>query len=134
MSVISFGDGRAEGKIYITYPSGSTTSPFSDTFVTQRETTSARGHGEAVSVIVLKAPGTIDSQAKWTGTPSTLAMIINGPGQVGYYARRDASSPFSVSYNVTAADLAYGDLWRVTLVGFCECDIDINGTIEIAYP
>jgi hypothetical protein len=32
-----------------------------------------------------------------------MALIINGPGQVGYYARNDGGSPLLVSYAVTPA-------------------------------
>jgi hypothetical protein len=44
--------------------------------------------------------GTINAGATWTGTAANLALILNGPGQVGYYARNDGSSPLSLNYSI----------------------------------
>jgi uncharacterized protein GlcG (DUF336 family) len=127
VSVASFGTGQAQGTIQITYPSGSSISPLSNDFVV------APGSGAEVSALVLKGPGAISGQASWTGTPSNLALIINGPGQVGYFARQDGSSPLSVSYTVTPANFAAGDTWLVSLASF-NAGSNANGVINLTYP
>ena len=85
-----------------------------------------------IDLLVLDGPGQINAEATWTGTPSSLAFIINGPGQVGYYARQDGSSPLSVSYDVTSSDFAHGDTWRVTLQSFSTTNL--NGEVSFTYP
>jgi hypothetical protein len=127
VTVASFGTGQAEGSIQITYPSGSPTSPFQDNFVVAPST------GEDVSVVVLRGPGPIAAQANWTGTPNNLALIINGPGQVSYYARQDGNSPLGVNYVVTPADFAAGANWRVSLVSF-STGTNTTGNIQLAFP
>ncbi len=126
VTVASFSTGRADGTVQITYPSGSSQSPFEDQFAI------LNGSGKVVSVLVLKRPGTIEAQAAWTGSPASLAHIINGPGQVGYFARNDGPSPLSVSYTVTADNLAGGDTWRVSLVSFSTPSAE--GNISLTYP
>ena len=127
VTVASFGSGQATGTIRLTYPGGSGTSPFADPFLVVQP-----GYGTAINLIVLRGPGAIQAQATWGGTPGTMAFIINGPGQVGYYARQDGSSPLSVGYTVTAGDLAAGDTWRVSLTSFAAANAD--GSITLTYP
>ncbi len=126
ITVASFSTGRADGTVQITYPSGSSQSPFEDQFAI------LNGSGTVVSVLVLGRPGTIEAQAAWAGSPASLAYIINGPGQVGYFARNDGPSPLSVSYTVTADNLAGGDTWRVSLVSFSTPSAE--GNISLTYP
>jgi hypothetical protein len=126
VTVASFGAGQADGNVEITYPNDANITPFEDHFVVKG------GYGSVVHVLVLKGSGTIKAQATWTGQPSGLAFIINGPEQVGYYARKDGSSPLSVSYTVTASDLGHGNTWRVSLTSFSTADAD--GTISLTYP
>jgi hypothetical protein len=126
VSIASFGTGRDDGTVRITYPSGSGTVPFTDDFAVGPD------FGSAVNVIVLRGAGAIGAQATWSGVPPDLALIVNGPGQVGYYAREDGSSPLSVNYSVTPADFATGDSWRVSLTGFSAPDVE--GSIQLTYP
>jgi hypothetical protein len=76
--------------------------------------------------------GTINGEATWTGGAANLALILNGPGQVGYYARKDGPSPLSLSYTVTTTDLSKGTDWRLSIVNFGGGDA--TGTVTIAYP
>jgi hypothetical protein len=126
VSIASFGTGEASGTIYLSYPSGSSGAAPSAGFSV------GPGKGRAVNLIVLHGAGAINATADWSGTPGSLALIINGPGKVGNYARSDGGSPLSVNYTVTPADLAAGDLWRVTLAAFSAPDA--NGSITITYP
>ena len=126
VSVASFGTGQASGTVSITYPSGSSQSPFQDSF-----SLSTTG-GRVVHVLVLKRAGPIQAQATWTGTPAGMALIVNGPGQVGYFARQDGGSPLNVSYTVTAANFAAGDTWRVSLASFTAPNA--NGNFKVTFP
>ncbi len=126
VAVASFGAGEASGTIYLTYPSGSGAS------VPGIEFGVSPNYGTAINLIVLHGAGTISGTANWSGTPGTMAAIINGPGQVGYFARQDGGSPLTVSYNVTPGNLGAGDLWRVSLAAFSPPDA--NGSITITYP
>ncbi|MGD9049253.1 MAG: hypothetical protein PVF77_14440, partial [Anaerolineae bacterium] len=126
VSIASFGSARADGTVRITYPSGSSTTPFVTEFSV------APGFGGAISLIVLQSAGAIDAQATWSAPSSSLGFIINGPGQVGYYARQDGTSPLGVQYTVTPADFAAGDTWRVSLTAFSP--LNVEGTVNLTYP
>lgn len=131
VTVLSFGGGIAGGTIQITYPSGASVSPFVDNFAIQP------GTGSSVSVIVLKrlitaSGGTISGRATWTGSPTGLSLIINGPGMLSAYARQDGPSPLSVEYAASADDLSHGDTWRVSLTSFTTANA--QGEIELRYP
>jgi hypothetical protein len=76
--------------------------------------------------------GTIFAEATWTGSASNLALILNGPGQEGYYMREDGTSPLSLSYTVTSADLSEGKDWRISIINFEDGNAD--GTVMITYP
>ena len=76
--------------------------------------------------------GTINGEATWTGSAANLALILNGPGQVSYYAREDGTSPLSLSYTVTAADLSKGTAWRLSIVNFGGGNA--TGTVTMTYP
>jgi hypothetical protein len=126
VSVASFGSGQASGTVSITYPSGSSQSPVQDSFSV------SNNGGRVVYVLVLKRAGPIQAQATWTGTPAGMALIVNGPGQVGYFARQDSGSPLSVDYTVTAANFASGDIWRVSLASFTTPNAD--GNLKVTFP
>jgi serine/threonine protein kinase len=127
VSIVSFGSGRADGTIDLTYPSGSTAVPILTTdFVVDT------GYGNSTSLVRLINPGTISGEATWSGAPGNMALIINGPGQVGYYARQDGASPLEVSYTVTEADLAFGDIWRVSVAAFSAPSA--TGSVSLSFP
>ena len=81
----------------------------------------------------VKAAGTIRVQANWTGSAPRLALILNGPGQVGYYQRADGPSPLTVTQEVTPAILAKGTAWSVSIVNFGRSG-QAAGTIQLEYP
>lgn len=126
VTIASFGTGRADGTIRITYPSGSGSGPLLNDFAV------APGFGSAVSAIVLGGPGPIQASATWSGIPTSMALIVNGPGQVGYYARQDGPSPLSVSYSVSPADFGSGDTWFVSLTALSPPNAD--GSINLSFP
>jgi hypothetical protein len=126
VSIVSAGIGQAKGPLSLTYPGGSSASPYADEFKV------LPGYSSAVSLIVLNDPGTINSRATWTGLPFDLELGIKGPGQATYYARQNGNSPLQVGYVVTAADLAAGDTWQVLLNALTLTDTEAN--IELTYP
>lgn len=126
VAIASFGTGRADGTIRITYPSGSGSGPLFNDFAV------APGFGSAVSALVLNGPGSIQAGATWSGPPAAMALIVNGPGQVGYYARQDGNSPLGVGYTVTPADFGHGDTWFVSLTALSPPSAD--GSMNLTYP
>jgi hypothetical protein len=132
VSLVSFSEGRADGSVQFTYPSGSRISPFGTTFAVLRAGAGERPYGNEVGLIVLRGAGPIEAVSIWSGGPASLALIINGPGQTGAHAREDGPSPLSVSYAVKAANLTAGDTWRVSLASFGQADV--TGSMRLTYP
>ncbi len=57
--------------------------------------------GDATSWRLLPgAAGAITAEATWSGGAS-LALILNGPGQTGYFAREDGTSPLVLRFRLT---------------------------------
>ncbi len=77
------------------------------------------------------AAGKIVVAATWS-QPVALAMILNGPGQTGYYARQDGNSPLRLEFDVTAELFAKGEGWRVSLVNFSRGPA--SGSLQLTYP
>lgn len=81
----------------------------------------------------VKRSGSINITAKWIGKADRLALILNGPGQVGYYDRQDGTSPLNITYQVTPTLLAKGTKWSVSIVNFGRKG-GAAGVIKIEYP
>lgn len=77
--------------------------------------------------------GQIRIEVRWTGGPRRLALILNGPGKVGFYQRRDGGSPLAVVQTVSRSILSRGTAWRVSIVNFNR-GASASGTIIITYP
>ena len=82
--------------------------------------------------------GTITLEATWTSEVGTvnLALILNGPGQISYYAREDGPSPLQTEYTLytpTAQDVAKGESWTASIVNFSERG-PVSGTLKVIYP
>lgn len=83
-------------------------------------------------------PGTIRVEARWTsfpspGPPPQLALILNGPGQTGYYQRVDGPPPLVVTQMVTDEILSRGTQWTASIVNFSRAG-QASGSIRIDYP
>ena len=78
-------------------------------------------------------PGTIQVQANWPGGVNNLALILNGPGQTGYYQRSDGHSPLVVTQVVTNQILAKGTTWQAAIVNLSGAG-NAAGTLTITYP
>ena len=77
-------------------------------------------------------PGPIKIQVSWQGAPE-LALMLNGPGEVGYYARKDGTSPLSFTYDVVQPVLDRGTGWRVSVVNFSKSGY-AEGRVIIEHP
>ena len=77
------------------------------------------------------AAGKIVVEATWS-QPAALAIILNGPGQTGYYARQDGNSPLRLEFDLTAELFAKGEGWRLSLVNFSRAPA--NGSLRVSYP
>lgn len=113
-----------------TFPISPTSYPSVGTMISLGSSTS--GNSYNVASFTITKPGTIRADAIWTGTTGTLALILNGPGQVGYYARTDGPSPLSLSYDVTSADISKGPEWMIHVINFYSGDA--NGTLVFSFP
>jgi hypothetical protein len=66
----------------------------------------------------VQGAGRIEARAEWSGAAGTLTLILNGPGQTGYYARQNGKSPLSLSFKVTDDHVARGNKWTLSVVNF----------------
>ena len=77
------------------------------------------------------AAGTITAEATWGGDRS-LALILNGPGQVGYYERQDGASPLRLRFQVTPELLRLDGEWRLSIVNFSG--LPARGQVQVRWP
>jgi hypothetical protein len=83
--------------------------------------------------LTLTRPGRLRLRAVWRGTAASLALILNGPGQVGYYARKDGGTPLAIDFELTPALLQRGENWRVSIVNFGRQG-SAQGLLFMEYP
>lgn len=107
--------------------------PLNQKTVSQTLTFSITGAGEAAFSLTIGAAGKIKATASWTGTSGSLALILNGPGQTQYYARRDGGSPLTLEFDITQELLQKGSSWKLSLVSF-QSGVTAAGKIEFQLP
>lgn len=90
------------------------------------------GQGREVMELEITAAGKLEAKAEWTGNADKVALILNGPGQTQYYARKDGRSPLSLVFNVTASQLAKGNDWKLSVAVFG--DGTAKGKVEVRLP
>jgi len=78
-------------------------------------------------------PGEVTCRIAWTGAPR-LAMILNGPGQVGYYDRVDGPSSLYFKFVVTEALVKKGKEWRITVKDFSKSNTPSKVTLTAFTP
>lgn len=81
----------------------------------------------------IKTPGVITIDANWSGSADKLSLILNGPGQVGYYSRTDGKSPLKINFNVTLQTIQKGTTWKISIVNFSKKGI-AKGSLSLSYP
>ena len=86
------------------------------------------------------APGTIDIEVDWTGNTDILKAMLTGRRRPSLadptepYAVNKGTSPLSLSYAVTAAELEHGPGFRVLLDDGGNPAHDAVGTITVTVP
>jgi hypothetical protein len=65
-----------------------------------------------------KLSGPIEATLTWNSADCPLGLILNGPGQRGYFARKDGASPLSLQFAVTDEQFAKGSDWSITIACF----------------
>lgn len=76
--------------------------------------------------------GRITASVSWSGGPICMAVILNGPGQVGYYARENGTSPVTLVYSLSSQDIARGNEWRISVVNFSGRTVSlVNAIVEL---
>jgi hypothetical protein len=55
-----------------------------------------------------KLSGPIEATLTWNSADCPLGLILNGPGQRGYFARKDGASPLSLQFALTDEQFAKG--------------------------
>ncbi|MBN1184613.1 MAG: hypothetical protein JXB49_20130 [Bacteroidales bacterium] len=92
-----------------------------------------RGSNREIVEFEITNTGAIEVKAEWSGTARELALILNGPGRVQYYARNDGQSPLTLTYNVPADILSLGKMWKISVVNFGSSTI-AQGNVQVTYP
>jgi hypothetical protein len=83
--------------------------------------------------LTLTQAGRLKLRAVWKGTAQTLALILNGPGQTGYYARKDGRSPLEIDFQLTPELLRRGNKWQVSIINFSRQG-SAEGTLFMEHP
>jgi hypothetical protein len=79
--------------------------------------------------------GQIKATLTWNAPDHSLALILNGPGQIGYFAREDGVSPLNIEFTVTEEHLLKGTDWSITVESFenlADAAIDFN--LQLSLP
>ena len=93
---------------------------------------SIRGSNREIVEFELTNTGVIEVKAEWSGTAQKLALILNGPGRVQYYARKDGKSPMVLRYKVSGDILSLGKTWKISVVNFGSNTV-AQGTVQVNY-
>ncbi|MCX8160212.1 MAG: hypothetical protein N3G18_04680 [Candidatus Saccharicenans sp.] len=107
--------------------------PLNQKIVSQTMNFSITGTGEAAFSLSIGTAGKIRATTSWTGTAGSLALILNGPGQTQYYARRDGGSPLNLEFEISQELLAQGNGWKLRIASF-QPGISAEGKIILELP
>lgn len=91
-----------------------------------------RGSNREIFEFELTNTGIIEVKAEWIGTAQKLALILNGPGRVQYYSRKDGKSPVALRYKVRDDILSLGNTWKLSVVNF-GANTSAQGRVQIDY-
>ena len=83
--------------------------------------------------IDIDKPGRININVIWEGTAAQLALILNGPGQKNYYARKDGESPMKLEFAMTSDVIAKGKSWTISIINFGNSG-SARGVVTVDYP
>jgi len=84
----------------------------------------------------VQTPGKVTAQATWSPPDKSLALTLNGPGQVGYTKRVDGRSPLSLEFEIAPDQIRVGEPWRLNLTrhGAISAGDSIAFELKLAYP
>jgi type II secretory pathway pseudopilin PulG len=89
----------------------------------------------SVRLFSIKKPGPIEATLTWNSGDCPLSLILNGPGQVGYFARKDGASPLSLDFVVTEQQIAKGSDWSIRITCFRELGPEpLTFTLKVIFP
>ena len=77
--------------------------------------------------------GRITARLSWSPPERQLTLILNGPGQVGYFARKDGVSPIEIAFDVTDKNVSAGTDWAITAFGDLGATV-INYKLDLSFP
>ncbi|WP_162893009.1 S8 family serine peptidase [Salinibacter ruber] len=98
-----------------------------------------RPHSVPFRLFNVVTPGTIEATITWEGRTDSLTAILTGRRRPSLadptkpYAEVSGSSPLTLTYNVTAADVSRGVGWRLAVEDTTGTN-DARGTIELTVP
>ncbi|MEM6308473.1 MAG: hypothetical protein AAF754_00360 [Pseudomonadota bacterium] len=78
--------------------------------------------------------GAIRAEVTFSPDAGQLAVILNGPGQVGRFARSDGGSPLNIAFNLTPELASREGPWKITVQKFGTFDKAIPFHIRLDYP
>jgi len=81
----------------------------------------------------IAGPGKVRAKAVWSGTASSLALILNGPGMTQAYVRRDGPSPLSLEFDLTSELASKGTGWRISVANY-PSGATVRGTLTVDLP
>lgn len=100
--------------------------------ISERLTSQFSGHTWHLK---MEKKGNIKAVLSWEPSDSPLALILNGPGRLGYFARKDGRSPLSIKFNVEEAQIRKGSEWRISIKSFRKLGkIRINYQLKLSFP
>lgn len=76
--------------------------------------------------------GIISAVVTWGPANTEVAVILNGPGQTSFYARKDGKNPLTLTYTVTEQDLKKGKDWRISVTNFVNPKVE--GKVKVEFP
>lgn len=84
--------------------------------------------------VQLRRPGRIQASLLWQPAERGLALILNGPGQVGYFSRKDGTSPLVIEFEATAEHVSKGSDWRISVSAFGSLEKAIDYRLDLSFP
>lgn len=83
----------------------------------------------------IQKTGRIKATLMWDKQDHGLALILNGPGQVGYFAREDGYSPLTIEFDVTEEHITKGTDWSISVKSFEDLgDTNIDFKLQLSFP
>jgi hypothetical protein len=83
----------------------------------------------------VRRPGRILAKVSWNPAQRSLALILNGPGQVGGFARKDGVSPLEIMWDVTDKNISAGIDWLIKVTAFGDVgSAVIDYKLDLSFP